>query len=76
MSSEYNAKSGAGDRTTVSIARATKERMDRWRATGQCYDNFLCQIMSLWEQTHKSKKLPDLSEFGSAEAYRHSEPHS
>ena len=40
-------------RTTVSISKDTKDRMDKWRATGQCYDGFLCQIVGLWEQTHK-----------------------
>jgi hypothetical protein len=40
-------------RTTVSIKRTTKARMDKWRATGQCYDGFLCQMIGLWEQMHK-----------------------
>jgi hypothetical protein len=40
-------------RTTVAISRTTKARLDRWRAVGQCYDGFLCQIIELWERTHK-----------------------
>jgi hypothetical protein len=41
-------------RTTVSVSKATKARMDKWRATGQCYDGFLCQIVDLWEKMHNS----------------------
>jgi hypothetical protein len=40
-------------RTTVSLNRSTKARLDRWRANGQCYDGFLCQLISLWEQSNK-----------------------
>jgi hypothetical protein len=42
-------------RTTVSVSKETKARMDKWRATGQCYDGFLCQVINLWEQTHNGK---------------------
>jgi hypothetical protein len=41
-------------RTTVSISRNTKARMDKWRANGQCYDGFICQLVSLWEATHST----------------------
>ncbi len=40
-------------RTTVSVNRSTKARLDRWRDHGQCYDEFLCQLISLWEQSNK-----------------------
>jgi hypothetical protein len=40
-------------RTTVSVSKATKARMDKWRATGQCYDGFLCELVNLWEKTHR-----------------------
>jgi hypothetical protein len=49
-------------RTTVSVSHKTKSRLDIWRATGQCYDGFLCQLIGLWEKTHQvneSYKLPD-----------------
>ncbi len=39
-------------RTTVSINKTTKAKLDKWRATGQCYDGFLCQLVSLWEKMH------------------------
>ena len=39
-------------RTTVSISKTTKARLDKWRATGQCYDGFLFELVSLWEKTH------------------------
>jgi hypothetical protein len=40
-------------RTTIAVSKTTKARMDRWRAIGQCYDGFLCQMIDLWEKTHK-----------------------
>jgi hypothetical protein len=41
-------------RTTVAISKTTKARMDKWRATGQCYDGFLCEMVNLWERMHKN----------------------
>lgn len=41
-------------RTTVSLSKTTKDRLDKWRATGQCYDGFLCEMVSLWERTHNA----------------------
>jgi hypothetical protein len=37
-------------RTTVSINKATKFRIDQWRAYGQCYDGFLCELVDLWRK--------------------------
>jgi len=39
-------------RTTIGLKKATKIRLDHSRAPGQCYDGFLCQLISLWEETH------------------------
>ncbi len=44
-------------RTTVSLGRTTKSRMDKWRAAGQSYDGFLRQLMNLWETTHSGNEL-------------------
>jgi hypothetical protein len=44
-------------RTTIGIKRTTKGRLDRSRAPGQCYDGFLCQLISLWEETHNAKAV-------------------
>ncbi len=41
-------------RTTVSINKATKFRIDQWRAYGQCYDGFLCELVDLWEKMHRN----------------------
>jgi hypothetical protein len=46
----------AANRTTVSISKTTKARLDQWRATGQCYDGFLCQLVNLWEQRNGNDK--------------------
>jgi hypothetical protein len=42
-------------RTTVGVRQSTKDRLDKNRAPGQCYDGFLCQLVDLWEEI-KSKK--------------------
>ncbi len=39
-------------RTTVSVSKTTKDRLDKWRAAGQCYDGFLCQMVDIWEKMH------------------------
>jgi hypothetical protein len=42
-------------RTTIGIKRITKVKLDQNRAPGQCYDGFLCQLISLWEEAHAGK---------------------
>jgi hypothetical protein len=37
-------------RTTVGVKQSTKDKLDRNRAPGQCYDGFICQLVDLWEQ--------------------------
>ncbi len=41
----------AKSHTTIGLKKATKSRLDKARAPGQCYDGFLCQLMDLWEQS-------------------------
>lgn len=36
--------------TTVAIWRSTKDKLDRNRAPGQCYNGFICQLLDLWER--------------------------
>jgi hypothetical protein len=38
--------------TTIGLRKATKQRLDRARAPGQCYDGFLCQLVDFWQETH------------------------
>jgi hypothetical protein len=40
-------------RTTVAVSKETKASMDKWRAPGQSYDGFLCQLVELWEKIHR-----------------------
>ena len=42
-------------RTTIGIRNRTKVKMDRNRATGQCYDGFICQLVDLWEKTKREE---------------------
>jgi hypothetical protein len=50
FSPEVDNANGRTPRTTVGLKKATKERLDRNRATGQCYDGFLGQMVDLWEK--------------------------
>ena len=45
-------------RTTVGLKQSTKDRLDRNRAPGQCYDGFICQMVDLWEQSGDTQKRP------------------
>ena len=35
--------------TTIGLKKTTKDRLDHFRAPGQCYDGFICQLVDLWE---------------------------
>ena len=37
-------------RSTIGIKKVTKDRLDKNRAPGQCYDGFICQLVDLWER--------------------------
>ena len=36
-------------RTTIGLKMTTKDRLDKNRAPGQCYDGFIWQLVDLWE---------------------------
>jgi len=38
------------DRSTIGLRQQTKDRLDRSRAPGQCYDGFICQMIDMWEE--------------------------
>ena len=38
--------------TTIGLRKATKIRLDKARAPGQCYDGFLCQLVDFWQEAH------------------------
>ncbi|MCW4004975.1 MAG: hypothetical protein NWF04_00035 [Candidatus Bathyarchaeota archaeon] len=53
-------KEGYGDalgkvRTTIGIRQITKEKMDKNRAPGQCYNGFIWQMIDLWERTNGNR---------------------
>ena len=39
-------------RTTIGLKTATKDKLDKNRAPGQCYDGFIWQLCDLWERTN------------------------
>ena len=51
-----NTKKSNETRTTVGVKQSTKDKLDRNRAPGQCYDGFICQLVDLWEQSGDNKK--------------------
>jgi hypothetical protein len=34
----------------------TKDRLDKNRAPGQCYDGFIGQLVNLWEEAQKARQ--------------------
>ena len=41
--------------TTIGLRKTTKDRLDRARAPGQCYDGFLCQLVDMWEKSQPKR---------------------
>ncbi len=42
-------------RTTIGLKTVTKDKLDKNRAPGQCYDGFICQLVDMWERTNGNK---------------------
>ncbi len=42
-------------RATLGIKLSTKVRLDKYRAPGQCYDGFICQLVDLWERANQGR---------------------
>ena len=40
-------------RSTIGLRMSTKEKLDQYRAPGQCYDGFISQMIDIWEQTSR-----------------------
>ena len=43
-------------RATIGLKKITKDRLDKNRAPGQCYDGFICQLVDLWERIKEGKR--------------------
>jgi len=41
---------GGKNTTTIAIWKSTKEKLDKNRAPGQCYNGFICQLVDMWER--------------------------
>jgi len=39
--------------TTIAIWKSTKDKLDRNKAPGQCYNGFICQLVGLWEESSR-----------------------
>ena len=44
-------------RTTIGLKMITKEKLDKNRAPGQCYDGFICQLVDLWERNNGKRTI-------------------
>ncbi len=42
-------------RSTIGLRTSTKDKLDKNRAPGQCYDGFLCQLVDMWEEVNGRK---------------------
>jgi hypothetical protein len=42
-------------RTTIGLKITTKNKLDKNRAPGQCYDGFICQLVDLWEKVNVNR---------------------
>ncbi|MDD3265445.1 MAG: hypothetical protein PHY25_04155 [Dehalococcoidales bacterium] len=47
-----NSRKYTSKRTTIGLKTTTKERIDRFRAPGQCYDGFIRQLVDCWERNN------------------------
>ena len=45
--------------TSIGLKKITKNRLDKNRAPGQCYDGFICQLVDLWEKAKKASPTKD-----------------
>jgi len=41
--------------TTIAIWKSTKDKLDKNRAPGQCYNGFVRQLVDLWERIGEEK---------------------
>ena len=46
-------------RATTGIRKTTKDKLDKNRAPGQCYDGFICQLVDLWEKAKEERLSKD-----------------
>ena len=55
VASNYNLREAGRKRSTIGLRASTKERIDRCRAPGQCYDGFIQQMVEYWEKNKNTK---------------------
>ena len=46
---------GAKNITAIAIHQSIKDKLDKNRAPGQCYNGFICQLVDLWEHIGEEK---------------------
>jgi len=52
VKNEYQNNGSDKARTTIGIRMITKDKLDKNRAPGQCYDGFIRQMVDLWERNN------------------------
>ena len=48
---------GENNITTIAVRKRTKDKLDKNRAPGQCYNGFICQLIDLWEKIGEDRIL-------------------
>jgi hypothetical protein len=50
---------GERNHLTIAIWESTKNKLDKHRAPGQCYNGFICQLIERWEETNPICEAPE-----------------
>ena len=43
--------------TSIAIQRSTKDKLDKNKALGQCYNGFICELIDMWERPTRKKHI-------------------
>lgn len=55
VANDYSMRKTGRKRSTIGLKASMKERIDRCRAPGQCYDGFIQQMVEYWEKSKNTK---------------------
>jgi hypothetical protein len=47
----YDSENTQRNHFTIAIRESTKNKLDKHRAPGQCYNGFICQLLDRWEES-------------------------
>jgi len=53
----FDSANGDKNHTTIAVWESTKNKLDKHRAPGQCYNGFICQLLDLWEESNRPMSM-------------------